>query len=105
MLDVPFLIDCSVGVGRKLGAGGLVCRSGGPSLAHWNGKTVPLAKSRYTHQLPTKLPKSYEDIERSNPVFGNKRLNPIGGCLHDLGDGGHGLFDRSGEFGAACVAG
>ncbi|PCJ17119.1 MAG: hypothetical protein COA96_17980, partial [SAR86 cluster bacterium] len=27
--------------------------AGGPGMAQWNGKTVPLAKPRYTHQLPT----------------------------------------------------
>ena len=33
MRDPPFLIDYGVRGGRKLGAGGLFCRSGGPSLA------------------------------------------------------------------------
>ena len=33
MHDAPFLVDYGVRVGRKLGAGGLFCRSGGPSLA------------------------------------------------------------------------
>jgi len=25
----------------------------GLGMAHWNGKIMPLAKPRYTHQLPT----------------------------------------------------
>jgi hypothetical protein len=31
-------------------------------MAHWNGKTMPLAKSRYTHRLPTAKAKFCGDI-------------------------------------------
>ena len=41
----------------------------GPGMAHRNGKTMPLAKPRYTHQLPTAKAKFCGGVSGREYIF------------------------------------